>query len=162
MGSEQGRVENIIIIIMTSSRRHWQSNTEAVSGPVLTGSRVAPGAVLAASQAALGEQEGTVGSLSLDGCWALTSAGGCSSLQGGGPVSPSSSPGPGALGPCGMCPGATGRVVVVPSPCGLWLFLFVLGSFFAFAGSKPTPPSALEKARLCPGGCCPASPTAQG
>lgn len=56
--------------------------------------------------------------------------------------------------------------VVVLSPVGALanygFFFNFLGLFFCFFGSKLTPPGALEKARLCPGGCRPASPAAQG
>lgn len=50
--------------------------------------------------------------------------------------------------------------VVVLSPMGAPKIMAF--SLFLLFCSKLTPPGALEKARLCTGGCCPASPSAQG
>lgn len=59
---------------------------------------------------------------------------------------------------CPWCGGHAGLWCSAPwEHPKLWLFLF----FLLFC-SKLTPPGALEKARLCTGGCCPASPSAQG
>lgn len=153
-----------MIIVTTSSGRHWQSNTETVLAPVLRRQRGGTWGCAGGIACSLGAGRGTVWPLSLDGCWTSASAGGCSFLQG--------------AGLCGVplarqprCPGSGRYVplvlwpcwVVVLSPAGApanyGFFYIFLGLFFCFFGSKLTPAGALEKVRLCTGGCCPASPS---
>lgn len=159
-----------MIIVTTSSGRHWQSRTELVSAPVLRapptlGSRVVPG--LRQRQQLLRAGDG--GLVLLPG-WLLGSSRcrGCSLLlkclgaewEGAAPWASPSFPSPDVLGAVlGLC--------LLPwccsaqphrSTCKLWLFLFYFVClFFAFFffGSKLPPPDALEKARQCAGGCCP-------
>lgn len=84
----------------------------------------------------------------------------------------------GSVGPLWLtqarCPGTRWHVPLVPqlcqavvlspvgAPTNYGFFFIFLGLFFCFFGSKLTSPGTLEKARLCTGGCCPASPSAQG
>lgn len=105
--------------------------------------------------------------LSLDGCWASAAPG----------AAPSSRV-RGSAGPLWLtqpwCPGTGQRVPLVPwlcwvvvlstvgAPANYGFFLYFFRGFFCFFGSKLNTPGALEKAKLCTGGCLSASPSAQG
>lgn len=71
-----------MIIVTTSSGRRRQSNTQTVSAPF------SPAVGGTRGRLPRGGQGGTVRPLSLEGCWASASAGGCSVLRGGSSVGP--------------------------------------------------------------------------
>lgn len=153
-----------MIMVTTSSRRHWQSNTDTVPAPFSAGART----VLGLRQRHRPLPRDTTGHglaplpawmLGFGQCQGLLFPPGCRVL---GPhrLTQPQHLGLGTMGP--WCRGHAGLWCSAPwEHPKLWLFLY-FDFFFCFFGSKLTPPGALEKARLCRGACCPASSSAQG
>lgn len=116
-----------MVMVTTSSGRHWQSNTETVPAPFSPGGERSWGCASGIARS-LGTGRGMDWPLSLDGCWALARARGCCFLQDAGFWDPSSSPSPSALGLGSVCPWCDGHAGLWCSAPWehpkLWLFLF--------------------------------------
>lgn len=153
-----------MIIVTTSSGRHWQSNTNSIGPRSLPAAGQYPRLCWWHHLLAWGRRGHSLGPLP---GWVLGFGQRQGLFQG--------------VGLCGAPPARPVRVpwdqvawalsAVAVLGCGaqfrrstrkLWLYLYFFRVFFCFFGSKLTPPGALEKARLCTGGCCPASPSTRG
>lgn len=117
-----------MIMVTTSSGRHWQSNTETVLAPFPPGGERSWGCASGIAHS-LGMGRGMDWPLSPDGCWPLARARGCCFLQDAGFWDPSGSPSPGALGLC--APGAVAMPGCGAQPHGSTQN-YGFFSFFAF------------------------------
>lgn len=153
-----------MIMVTTSSGRHWQSNTETVPAPLSTGADTGGRTVL--GQRPFPRARTGHGPAPLPG-WML-GFGHCQGLlfPPGFRVLEPSHPAPVPWNWAVCAPGATARPGCGAQPHGstqnYGFFFFIYIFFFLLFWQKLTPPGALEKARLCTGACCPASPCAQG
>lgn len=153
-----------MIMVTTSSGRHWQSNTETVPAPFSTGGRT----LLGLHQQhhpfprdATGAWTGPSPWMDA-GLWPVPGATLSSRMRGSG--TPQAHPAPWDWAAC--APGAMAMPGFGAQPHGStqnYGFFFILFLFFfAFLAANLPLLGALEKARLCTGGCCPASPSTQG
>lgn len=162
-----------MIIVTTSSGRHWQSRTELVSAPVLRappapGSRVVSGLrwrrrLLRVGDGGLAPLPGwMLGSGRCRGCSLLLKCLGAG-WEGAAPCPPPRLPQPRCPGGCAgalppalvlQCSAPWEHLQIMAFSFLLCLFVCLFFAFFFF-GSKLPPPDALEKARPCTRGCCP-------
>lgn len=156
-----------MIIVTTSSGRHWQSNTETVLAPVLRrqqgGTRGCAGGIACS----LGAGRGTVWPLSLDGCWTSASAGGCSFLQGAGLCGvPLAHPAPVPRERAVCAPGAAAVLGCGAQPCRstckLWLFLYIFRFIFLLFWQQTYPSRCPGESKTVHGGLLPCQPLTQG
>lgn len=135
------------------------------TGAVLHRGQSGPGAAPAAAPVPSGHHGAWAGpSPCADaGLWPLPGAVVSSRMQGSG--TPQAHPAPVPWDRTACAPGVMAMPGCGAQPHGStqnYGFFFIYFFFLLFFGSKITPPGALENARLCIGGCCPASPSTQG
>lgn len=152
-----------MIMVTTSSRRHWQSNTDTVPAPFPTGARTVLGLrqrhrPLPRDSTGHGLAPLPARALGFGQCQGLLFPPGCRFWEPSGPPSPSTL---GLGSTCPWCRGHAGFVVLSPMGAPKTM-AFSFFFFFAFFGSKFTPPGALEKARLCTGGAALPAPLHRG